>query len=253
MLKFFRNIRQSLLMENKNAKYLKYAIGEIVLVVFGILIALQVNNWNEDRKSQHRKNILLKSLQAEFKQNLIQLDSVLHFDNVVVKSSLRFLHLKPEEVAILGQDTLKALLQNTSWIWTFDPLNGALRSGISSGDINLIKSEELKNLLFNWQDVVADAKENEIRALDLRLNSPVITKHVRNTAYRSTDRTELGASKFNSDFIGLINDPLFEDYISARYSHMKDAVIELNQVKSQNITILNLIERELENKNDTTI
>jgi hypothetical protein len=47
MIKFFRHIRQSLILENKTGKYLKYAIGEIVLVVIGILIALQINNWNE--------------------------------------------------------------------------------------------------------------------------------------------------------------------------------------------------------------
>ena len=52
MIKFFRNIRQNLLIENKTGKYLKYAIGEIFLVVIGILIALQINNWNEDRKNQ---------------------------------------------------------------------------------------------------------------------------------------------------------------------------------------------------------
>ena len=51
MIKFFRKIRQNLLMRNKSGKYLKYAIGEIVLVVVGILIALQINNWNENRKA----------------------------------------------------------------------------------------------------------------------------------------------------------------------------------------------------------
>jgi len=61
MIKFFRHIRQSLIMENKTSKYLKYAIGEIVLVVIGILIALQVNNWNEQRKqNQEIENVLLK-------------------------------------------------------------------------------------------------------------------------------------------------------------------------------------------------
>ena len=49
MIKFFRHIRKNLLMENKTSKYFKYAIGEIVLVVIGILIALQINNWNDRR------------------------------------------------------------------------------------------------------------------------------------------------------------------------------------------------------------
>ena len=69
MIKFFRNIRQTLIMENKTSKYLKYAIGEIVLVVIGILIALQINNWNEERKNEVTKQIYLKSLIAELKNN----------------------------------------------------------------------------------------------------------------------------------------------------------------------------------------
>ena len=52
MIQFFRKIRQSLIMENNTSKYLKYAIGEIILVVIGILIALQINNWNEHRKER---------------------------------------------------------------------------------------------------------------------------------------------------------------------------------------------------------
>jgi hypothetical protein len=57
MIKFFRKIRQNLLLENKNGKYFKYAIGEIVLVVIGILIALQINNANE----QSKQNSLAKN------------------------------------------------------------------------------------------------------------------------------------------------------------------------------------------------
>ncbi len=52
MIKFFRKIRFNLMSENKTGKYFKYAIGEIVLVVLGILIALQINNWNEQRKQR---------------------------------------------------------------------------------------------------------------------------------------------------------------------------------------------------------
>jgi len=51
MIKFFRKIRRQLLTENRFSKYLLYAIGEIVLVVIGILIALQINIWNENRKA----------------------------------------------------------------------------------------------------------------------------------------------------------------------------------------------------------
>ncbi|GLU45473.1 hypothetical protein Musp01_30970 [Muricauda sp. NBRC 101325] len=56
MIKFFRNIRKTLLNEGKTSKYLKYAVGEIILVVIGILIALHINNWNENRKIQKEQH-----------------------------------------------------------------------------------------------------------------------------------------------------------------------------------------------------
>jgi len=62
MIKFFRKIRQNLLIENKTGKYFKYAIGEILLVVIGILIALQINNWNEQSKAKKSAEIQLLSL-----------------------------------------------------------------------------------------------------------------------------------------------------------------------------------------------
>ncbi|MGB5372105.1 MAG: DUF6090 family protein, partial [Flavobacteriaceae bacterium] len=64
MLKFFRKIRQQLLVKNNISKYLLYAIGEIVLVVIGILIALQINNWNEDRKDRAKERFYLRSIRS---------------------------------------------------------------------------------------------------------------------------------------------------------------------------------------------
>lgn len=70
MLHFFRKIRRDLLANNKFYKYLKYAIGEIVLVVLGILIALYINNWNEDRKSEERAKLLFSHIQKELLYNI---------------------------------------------------------------------------------------------------------------------------------------------------------------------------------------
>ena len=75
MIKFFRKIRQNLLMENKTSKYFKYAIGEIILVVIGILIALTINNWNETRKANNNEITLLQKLQEE---NSINLESLIY-------------------------------------------------------------------------------------------------------------------------------------------------------------------------------
>lgn len=84
MIKFFRRIRKNLLAEGKTGKYLKYAAGEIVLVVIGILIALQINNWNENRISlKHEKDLLinlkedLDSDDERFIYNLDEADDML--------------------------------------------------------------------------------------------------------------------------------------------------------------------------------
>jgi len=79
MIKFFRKIRQNLLSGGKTGKYFKYAIGEIILVVIGILIALQINNWNEERKksslTQNYRFKLIEELDSDIK-NIIFLDSM---------------------------------------------------------------------------------------------------------------------------------------------------------------------------------
>ncbi|WP_372946176.1 DUF6090 family protein [Muriicola sp.] len=74
MLRFFRQLRQKLLTENHISKYLLYAIGEIVLVVIGILIALQINTWNEERKFQQQQYGLLRDLGADLNANLKELE-----------------------------------------------------------------------------------------------------------------------------------------------------------------------------------
>lgn len=70
MLRFFRQIRQRLITDNKFSKYLLYALGEILLVVIGILIALQVNNWNEDRKLKDQEYALLGDLKSDLQETL---------------------------------------------------------------------------------------------------------------------------------------------------------------------------------------
>ena len=70
MIKFFRQIRQKLLTENKFSKYLIYAVGEIVLVVIGILIALQINNVNSHNQQRKAEQEYLLSLETEFNTNI---------------------------------------------------------------------------------------------------------------------------------------------------------------------------------------
>ncbi len=171
--------------ENKVSKYMLYAIGEIILVVLGILIALSINTWNENQKNKSKKAVLLKALKIEFISNLKQIDTVLYYDNNVIKYTQKLMKLDSETSIKTVRDSLPIWIQNSDTRWTFDPLNGALRSGISSGEIHLINNDSLSNLLFGWSDFVADFKEGELRTIDAVKNSKsVVEKHIRYVDYK---------------------------------------------------------------------
>ncbi|MBN3520974.1 hypothetical protein JYB62_13275 [Algoriphagus lutimaris] len=223
-------------------------ILEILVITIGILGAFALNNWNEQKKENVRKSLLLNALVQEFESNLSQLNEVIFYDELVSTSSLRLLHLEEKEMDMIPEDTMRFLLQNSNYIWTFDSRSGALRSGISSGDIHLIQNDSLVNLLFSWQDIVSDANENESWSLNHRMNKDfVIEKYVPKVTYRSFANKEMGVSKHPANYKKLILAPEFETYITERYSHMNDALKELYQVKELNTLILQLIENELKN------
>ena len=95
MIKFFRHIRKSLFMENKTGKYFKYAIGEIILVVIGILIALQINNWNEEKKLKIQETEALTEIISDLTINNNKLDKTLNGENRLgnITNTLRSLHI----------------------------------------------------------------------------------------------------------------------------------------------------------------
>jgi len=84
LIKFFRKIRQQLLIENKFSKYLIYAIGEIVLVVIGILIAVSINNWNELNKERRNEILILNEIRDNLLFDLVDFESnITTFQNKV--------------------------------------------------------------------------------------------------------------------------------------------------------------------------
>lgn len=86
MIKFFRRIRQKLLEENRFSKYLLYAIGEIILVVIGILIALQINNWNENQIQRKKERNILTEMQDDLNKNIQEFKVAITNEKMIIQN-----------------------------------------------------------------------------------------------------------------------------------------------------------------------
>ncbi len=148
MIKFFRHIRQNLLNEGKTSKYFKYAIGEIVLVVIGILIALSINNWNENRKDKISENDFYCKLLEDFELDRLNIERFSKESDYKIETSKKLLLELPQknkskEDLINGY--IQALRTNA-----FAPSKVAILDITSSGKLSLIKNDSLKKNLLRY-------------------------------------------------------------------------------------------------------
>ena len=149
MLKFFRKIRQNLLTEKKISKYLIYAVGEIILVVIGILIALQVNDWNEIQKVNRWEERFLIDLQNELKNNHVQLTEVYAKQFKKGNDFREVLKLIPKS-SKANKSKIDSIYKSArTGNLTFFPTTGVYNSAMSAGKIENIKSDSLKYAITN--------------------------------------------------------------------------------------------------------
>lgn len=144
MIKFFRKIRQNLLRENKTGKYFKYAIGEIILVVIGILIALQINNWNENRNEKKSLKILTENLHNEFATNLKELETDLIRIKRKISAGNELLTYFGKEKIDFPEFNIDSLLFEAIEIPTWNPSTFTLNEIKNSGKLSDIKDVKLK-------------------------------------------------------------------------------------------------------------
>ena len=135
-------------MENKTSKYFKYAIGEIILVVIGILIALSINNWNEARKSQVFEEEILTQVQANLIKDKLSLEDIsLNFKKAITSSN----KILESAWSQQDKDSLQFWLANVIMFDRFQPLTNAYEVLKSKG-LDQIKNKELRFLLGSYYD-----------------------------------------------------------------------------------------------------
>ena len=260
MIPFFRRIRKQMADDNKPLKYLRYAIGEIVLVVIGILIALSINNWNENRKERIEEQYLLIQLELEFKSNLEQLDEKIAIREQMIKASLQLLEYK-DNLSQRNNDSIIKYITHTFNAPTFDPIVNDL---ISSGKLQLLQNNKLKQLLSFWTSEIIQVTEDEIswRKLAAEEYHPFLKVHINYRTvlanYWNTDRVKavlidknqeselnLTPSKPTEDISKLLDIPDFEDHLADCATWNKLINIQSETLRNRILEILKLIQQEL--------
>jgi hypothetical protein len=150
MIKFFRKIRQNMIKENKVSKYLLYAIGEILLVVIGILIALAINNNSEAGKIKIKELNYLKGIKSDLHLNLLELNAYKLKRETSVKSAEIILDFFEEEITIDPNEFNFHNLNVQVW-YPIKKNDNTFQELINSGNLAIISNDSIKNTLLNLQ------------------------------------------------------------------------------------------------------
>jgi hypothetical protein len=206
-------------MEKKNTeKYFKYAIGEIVLVVIGILIAVQINNWNMARlESQEEKNILL-NLKQDFHFNYTFLDSLMSSQKALKPIHFSILNHTGNKPKDMPEKQFDIALNAVFRAGDFYPRTGALDDLINSGKLGILKSAKLRSNLSSWNPVLRQLKyREEILSITQKALSVLIIKkaswlNIDLVASSTTTKTNaFPKSGFDIDNRNLLNELEFEN------------------------------------------
>ena len=214
MIKFFRKIRQNMIKENRASKYMLYAIGEIILVVIGILIALQINNWKEENSNRALEKQMMSNLNSEFRNNLSKIqESIIQYKQT--EDAIRFLMSKMQASSDeLKQHNIDSLLANAVDVFDYRPTQNTLTEILSSGNLKLISNDSIKYNLLQWS-----AELNEINEAWLTLDDfnqhMVIPYLSENVSMRNIDKYSLmkweKLSTFKVNYEKTFNDIKFEN------------------------------------------
>lgn len=152
MLTFLRKIRKSLIESGSARKYLLYAIGEILLVVIGILIALQINNWNEAKKDRRAENQALINLKLEFDENQKRISFLMDIKQRQEDECRAYLELVTNDTIPIEEKV--KLGRPKTFAGTWGATNTVLQSLQNTGGIDKIQNDSLKFLLNHWPVLV---------------------------------------------------------------------------------------------------
>ena len=230
-------------------KYFKYAIGEIFLVVIGILIALGINSWNEDRKLKKEEHLALLNLKEDFEQNLTSIENLIALTSSEIGAGIKVLKHTGKKFDSTKKIKLDSMLVSIGNHQLYFSQNGFLNDLINSGKIGIIENDSLRVLLSNWGQTTEELYRKEQSAI--HHITAFIDYVKKNGSWVKIDNLypqmelEFPKSGFDIDNKNMLQSIEFENLVDEVINRKAGNRRRQRKVKDLNTEILRLINIEL--------
>lgn len=219
MINLLRRIRRNTVTENKPDLYLVYAIGEVVLVVIGILIALSIDNWNENKRIRNTEQQYLLALKEEFSFNKGELESVMNLNTRFADFALKISdHTGPENPDITEKEFEDLAMGAFAAEVHYNPNQGVLDEIISSGKLGIFNNDELKFALSSWSAVFNKALWQERTHETLRVQIVEMTRvngNIRSMTFNLGKPINIKPTKFKRGNLQLLKSEEYDNRVVA--------------------------------------
>ena len=220
-------------MKNKTSKYFKYAIGEIILVMIGILLALQVNNWNEDRKVRNNEIVLLEKLQEENTVNLKSIEGYVEYRQKIPKTLENFIELLETNDIKSIEDTIKDYI--------LEILQSSTHTFAQSNLINYINTHNFENSNLSKELVTLEFYQNDLeivsdKGLEVKLNNifQALENDIDFNSLEIASYSTLKSLKFKNKLILLSS---IEDEISFQFNQTYKQMIKVDSLITERLKL----------------
>ncbi|WGK65153.1 DUF6090 family protein [Croceiramulus getboli] len=242
-------------------------MGEIILVVIGILLALQIDTWNQERQNRIQEDVLLTQLLNEYTNNLEQLNSKIETRDDIMRSSLAILDYRGLHEDQIDTDSLNMHIARTLTRPTFDPELGVTNELTNSGKLYYLTNSDLRNSITAFPSFLGELREEEMVSFNLieerffpflidnyQLGA-VLSNNMTDHSFHSKiqmidlDRKKMSKHLFNTNSpFELVNNPDMEDFMALTYTNTEYTNLQSEGVKSKIEHIIRLITHEIEKK-----
>ena len=245
MIKFFRKIRYNLMEKNKTGKYFKYAIGEIILVVIGILIALSINNWNEEKKSIQKGQDILVDIRENLEFNTIQFQEDIEINKNVVNSI--DIILNNITVIKIYNDSLDKHFRYVNW-WASARWKSSGYEALIDHGVKIVQSKELQESIIDLYEISYTEIVENARLQEGNWNA--ILPNWLELIYR--DPSDFNSSDEHKarpfDYQEIIDSRIFRSFLTFNRSQRVYDIRVRTSMLAKHQELIKLIDKELEFK-----